>query len=185
MNTPITAAADLRKKEILIAELREQILHLERERIVEFCDLKNENTTLRESCIELENKMAAAHNDARHLDSLRSENTSLLERIKELEIEKEGIQTAQAAMAEAMESTRKRMHRMQQIFGNLTLEYRKQLEVSEGLAAVVDMCLGHYLPEGHHPHREAAQAALDEYNAIFPHRTRANAGRQTGTRSNV
>ena len=135
MNTPITAAADLRKKEILIAELREQILHLERERIVEFCDLKNENTTLRESCIELENKMAAAHNDARHLDSLRSENTSLLERIKELEIEKEGIQTAQAAMAEAMESTRKRMHRMQQIFGNLTMAHKIQCEAAQ---AVVD-----------------------------------------------
>ena len=49
MNTPITPAADLRKKEIKIAELREQILHLERERIVEFCDLKNENTRLREA----------------------------------------------------------------------------------------------------------------------------------------
>ncbi|MFZ4536870.1 hypothetical protein [Propionivibrio sp.] len=46
------------------------------------------------------------------------------------------------------------------------MAYRTQLEVSEGLAAVVDMCLGHYLPEGRNPHREAAQAALDEYNAI-------------------
>ena len=85
-------------------ELINRLGMLERERIVEFCDLKNENTRLRD-------------------------------RIKELEVEKEGIQTAQSAMAEAMESTRKRMHRMQQIVGNLTMAHKIQCEAAQ---AVVD-----------------------------------------------
>ena len=58
-----------------------------------------------------------------------------VELAEELEKELAASKTAQAAMAAALESTRKRMHRMQQIFGNLTLAHKIQ---SEAAQAVVD-----------------------------------------------